>query len=179
MHRDIKPENILVKYRAPDCNADYLHIKLSDFGFSKIPGQSGLKTGCGTHSYRPPEIRDDDSRYTKAVDIWSLGVVILRLAHDLPDPGYGEGMEWCKKIVEEANDWESDGINDILQHMLVIKAEARYSATDCMREASRLFMCEDRSATPTPASYAAGYRARLGGQEKVRISPQAWPRSVK
>ena len=38
VHRDIKPENILVKYRDPNRNADHLHIKLSDFGLSKIPG---------------------------------------------------------------------------------------------------------------------------------------------
>ncbi|KUI70588.1 DNA damage response protein kinase DUN1 [Cytospora mali] len=155
-HRDIKPENILVKYRDRS-NPSHLHIKLSDFGLSKT---GSLKTWCGTESYLPPEIREDRAplTYTKAVDIWSLGVVMLWVAYGLPYPGSGIGIEWCEKIVKEANSWESEGLIDILQHMLVIEAEARYSAEACWREASRLVTSsQDRSGTPTRASRAAGY----------------------
>ncbi|KAH8747276.1 kinase-like domain-containing protein [Diaporthe sp. PMI_573] len=179
IHRDIKPENILVKYR--DTNPDYLHVKLSDFGLSKV---GSLKTFCGSQTYCPPEIQDDDvpQAYTKAVDIWSLGVVILRFAYSLPHPGSGFGKRWCRKIVEEASSWDSEGLIDILQRMLVIEAEARYSAAACLRETSRLLTSSgDRSATPTPASYAAGYGPAIayvspGGQgeeeqETLRILP--------
>lgn len=181
-HRDIKPENILVQHRDPNRNPNALRIKLSDFGLAKI-GDS-LKTGCHSMTYCPPEIRVDSirQRYTKAVDIWSLGVVILRFAYGLPYPGSGIGMRWCKKIVEEADSWESEDLVDVLQRMLVIDAEARYSATDCWREASRLLASsQGRSATPTPASYAAGYGATVahlppagqGGeeQETLRVLP--------
>jgi serine/threonine-protein kinase Chk2 len=181
-HRDIKPENILVKHRDPNCNPDGLCIKLSDFGLAKI-GDS-LKTGCGSETYCPPEIWASRSRrrYTKAVDIWSLGVVILRFAYALPYPGSGIGTEWCNKVVEEAHSWDSEALVDVLQLMIVIDAEARCSAADCCREASQLLVCsEDRSATPTPASYAAGYGAAAaqaasagpggGEQETLRILP--------
>jgi serine/threonine-protein kinase Chk2 len=176
IHRDIKPENILVKYR--DTNPEYLHVKLSDFGLSKT---GSLKTFCGSPTYCPPEIRDDGvpQAYTEAVDIWSLGVVILRFAYSLPHPGSGLGKKWCREIVNEANSWGSEGLIDILQRMLVIKAEARYSAAACLRKTSKLLSSEDRSATPTPASYAAGYGPAIiypeeqgeEEQETLRILP--------
>lgn len=102
-HRDIKPENILVKHRDSDFDPDGLCIKLSDFGLAKI-GNS-LKTDCGSETYCPPEVWASHSRqrYTRAVDIWSLGVVILRFAYALPYPGSRIGTEWCIKIIEEVN----------------------------------------------------------------------------
>ncbi|KAI0413534.1 kinase-like domain-containing protein [Xylaria grammica] len=93
-NRDLKPENILVQCRGTDRNPRCLHVKLSDFGLS---GVGSLYTICGSKTYWPPEIVFDASpqKYTNAVDIWSLGVVLLRLAYSLPDPGSGIGMEWC------------------------------------------------------------------------------------
>ncbi|KAH8755346.1 kinase-like domain-containing protein [Diaporthe sp. PMI_573] len=181
-HRDLKPQNILVQHRDPDRNPDGLCIKLSDFGLAKI-GNS-LKTGCGSETYCPPEVCASRSRqrYTKAVDIWSLGVVILRFAYALPYPGSGIGMGWCEKIVEEAKSWESEDLIDVVQRMLVIDAQARYSAADCCYEASRLLLSSQvRSTTPTPGSYAVGYGAAAARpfstgqgreeQEVLRILP--------
>ncbi|KAF2744334.1 kinase-like protein, partial [Sporormia fimetaria CBS 119925] len=77
VHRDIKPENILVLSRSP------FHIKLSDFGLAKAG--SYLETRCGTLVYTAPEIAQycrpnsaGSPRYTCAVDIWSLGVVVFQ-----------------------------------------------------------------------------------------------------
>ena len=56
-----------------------LHIKLADFSLAKIIGEeSFITTLCGTPSYFAPEILADNKqrKYTKAVDIWSLGVVL-------------------------------------------------------------------------------------------------------
>ena len=180
-HRDIKPQNILVEYRHPNRNPNYLRIKLSDFGLSKA---GTLKTFCGSKTYLPPEVRNDDLRenYTRAVDIWSLGVVLLRYAYALPYPGSGMGMKWCEQIVEAAHDWHSEGLIDILQHMLVIEPKERLSTTDCLRAASRLLSSsQDRSTTPTPAPCTAGYGATMARspegqepeeQETLRISPR-------
>jgi serine/threonine-protein kinase Chk2 len=56
-----------------------LNIKLGDFGLAKIIGEESFTTTlCGTPSYVAPEILADNRnrKYTKAVDVWSLGVVL-------------------------------------------------------------------------------------------------------
>ncbi len=78
-HRDIKPENILVELRYPNLNT-----KLSDFGLSNDRTQ--LKTFYGTKDYLAPEIKNKGTRYINVVDIWSLGVVSLEFAYNLPKP---------------------------------------------------------------------------------------------
>ncbi|KAI1148328.1 serine/threonine-protein kinase [Nemania diffusa] len=68
MHRDMKPENILVGL--------YGELKLADFGYSVHAPSDRRETLCGTLDYLPPEmIRSRDLSYTKAVDIWTLGVL--------------------------------------------------------------------------------------------------------
>ncbi|KAK5936700.1 serine/threonine protein kinase [Knufia obscura] len=72
VHRDIKPENILLT----DKN---LSVKLADFGLAKIIGEESFTTTlCGTPSYVAPEILENTKhrKYTRAVDVWSLGVVL-------------------------------------------------------------------------------------------------------
>lgn len=133
MHRDIKPANILVQSRIP------FHIKLADFGLSKASDY--LATLCGSLIYAAPEVviyvRSQSARcvkYSKAVDIWSLGVVIFQYTCGLPDDDGLEGLAWCKKIVMELNDWDSDCLIDILSTMIVMEPDLRDSAEICLHK---------------------------------------------
>eukprot|EP00466_Bigelowiella_natans_P019828 jgi/Bigna1/88754/estExt_fgenesh1_pg.C_370109 len=83
VHRDLKPENIL----CTNIN-DGLKVIISDFGLSKFVRPSELmKMPCGTLAYVAPEVLRNKG-YTKAVDIWSIGVIFyLMLRGGLPFDG--------------------------------------------------------------------------------------------
>jgi calcium-dependent protein kinase len=74
VHRDIKLENYL--YDTKSCE----HLKLIDFGFSCIHKAKDQKMlmSCGTLSYMAPEVVSKVG-YTKACDLWSVGVVLFIL----------------------------------------------------------------------------------------------------
>ena len=84
-HRDLKPANIFVARCAPDW-----WIKLGDFGIVRriCTEQNSKLSRIGTMDYMAPEILEDqDSPYTLAVDIWSLGCVLFcLLTQQLPFP---------------------------------------------------------------------------------------------
>lgn len=73
VHRDIKLENFL--YEKSDTN----HLKLIDFGFSKIFKEKNVKMdlSCGTLAYVAPEVLLKS--YTSQCDLWSVGVVTFIL----------------------------------------------------------------------------------------------------
>ena len=76
IHRDIKPANILVQSLQP------LNLVISDFGQVSL---SDATTFVGTSKFRAPEILLCglvDSPYTTAVDIYSVGMIILWLLGD-------------------------------------------------------------------------------------------------
>ena len=155
-HRDIKPGNILVYSRLP------LHIKLSDFGLSKV-SDDYLKTHCGTKRYMAPEVFTGRS-YDVSVDIWSLGVVVYQYAHYLPDCGDRSfnGPLWTKKIIqavgEEADRLLCPLLAFISRSMLVKERKNRYSASECLSEAQYLNPAQFRCGLqepPTPYAVPA------------------------
>ena len=108
MHRDIKPENILMA-----SNDEITTIKIVDFGLSKTfgPGET-CKEPFGTLCYVAPEILLQKS-YDKAVDMWSLGVVIhLMLSSTLPFDNDDDKEVARKTIYEEVTfahpAWETE-----------------------------------------------------------------------
>ena len=72
IYRDLKPENILVDSKG--------HIKLTDFGLSKIVQNRDEKsyTICGTMQYLAPEIIGGEG-YDESVDWWSLGIIMFEM----------------------------------------------------------------------------------------------------
>ncbi|CAI4579976.1 CLN_G0032370.mRNA.1.CDS.1 [Saccharomyces cerevisiae] len=94
IYRDLKPENILLDYQG--------HIALCDFGLCKLNMKDDDKTDtfCGTPEYLAPELLLGLG-YTKAVDWWTLGVLLYEMLTGLP-PYYDEDVpKMYKKILQE------------------------------------------------------------------------------
>ncbi|KAL6860895.1 kinase-like protein [Trichoderma novae-zelandiae] len=76
IHRDLKPENILLAYSP---KIAYHRIMLSDFGACAVPRRSRMMTDIGTFEYKAPEVFAAAEAQTTALDMWSLGLVTLRM----------------------------------------------------------------------------------------------------
>jgi len=140
VHRDIKPENILLM-------DNDLTVKIGDFGLAKIVGEASFTTTlCGTPSYVAPEIiaKNKARRYTKAVDIWSLGVVLYiclcgfpPFSDELRRPDFPYDL--AEQIREGIFDypspyWDpvSDLALDLIDNMLVVNPEKRFTVEQCL-----------------------------------------------
>jgi len=90
LYRDLKPENILLD---PDG-----HVILTDFGLAKdVAKDEKTNTFCGTPEYLAPEIVTG-SGHDKAVDWWSLGILLYELTVGIP-PFYSQNVnEMYNKI---------------------------------------------------------------------------------
>jgi serine/threonine protein kinase len=78
IHRDLNPNNIMLKREVNNRR----FIKIADFGIiaiHKYPDRSHT-TDIGTHRYMAPEV-SYDSKYGTIADIYSLGVVLMKLFH--------------------------------------------------------------------------------------------------
>ncbi|XP_041948800.1 cyclin-dependent kinase-like 3 isoform X3 [Alosa alosa] len=74
IHRDIKPENVLVS------NAGI--VKVCDFGFARTLAPTGepFTDYVATRWYRAPELLVGDKNYSKPVDVWAVGCLIIEMA---------------------------------------------------------------------------------------------------
>ena len=145
-HRDLKPENVLMS-NTDDENID---IRILDFGLSKIIGPyEKCNEPYGTLTYCAPEIILDEP-YSKAVDLWSLGIMTyLMLSGRLPfnaedeneiarqvayeDPDFVRNQVW-KDVSSEAKDFckkllvkdplKRMNIKQALEHKFIKKYDA-------------------------------------------------------
>ena len=96
IHRDLKPDNIMLTE-----SSDKGHIKIMDFGLSKILGKKEKTSdGFGTLTFVSPEVLIRKP-YNKEIDIWSIGVILyLMLSGDLPfDDEEDDEQKIAKSIV--------------------------------------------------------------------------------
>ena len=98
--RDLKPENVLMT--SDDDDGD---IRILDFGLSKILGPyEKCDEPYGTLTYCAPEIIVDEP-YSKAVDLWSLGIMTyLMVSGKLPFNSEDEN-EIARQVVYDEPDY--------------------------------------------------------------------------
>ena len=84
IHRDLSSNNVLIIAGR--------RAKVTDFGMSKLavaaPTMTPLTMCPGTLAYMPPEALRDPPRYTKKLDCFSEGVIMIQVCTQLwPEPG--------------------------------------------------------------------------------------------
>ncbi|CDO94461.1 unnamed protein product [Kluyveromyces dobzhanskii CBS 2104] len=89
-HRDIKPENILIspshryfskKWLEEENYPDNYVVKVADYGLARyVNNRSPYTTYVSTRWYRSPEILLRKGFYSKPLDIWAYGCVVVELA---------------------------------------------------------------------------------------------------
>lgn len=92
VYRDLKPENVLLDEQG--------HICLTDFGLSQLESDLENETTnfCGTPEYLAPEIIAG-AGHDKAVDWWSLGVLLYELTVGLP-PFYSTNVNEMYAMIQ-------------------------------------------------------------------------------
>lgn len=81
------------------CPGPDWHVKISDFGMSKNLNSQGLPSaGMGTLIYMAPEIYlMGEKQYTKAVDVYALGVITFTLlAKQVPFRSIDQWVAFCR-----------------------------------------------------------------------------------
>ena len=112
-HRDVKPENIMFKEKN-----DINHLKLLDFGLSLDSFESKKHLeNCGTLVYMAPELLNN-IKYTKGVDVWSVGIILYMLLMKGKNPFYnkGDSKETIIKNIRNNNvifSCDNDNLNQI------------------------------------------------------------------
>lgn len=125
-----------------------LRVKLADFGLAKIIGEESFTTTlCGTPSYVAPEILEPSARrrYTRAVDVWSLGVVLYiclcgfpPFSDELhtPDNPYSLSQQIrLGRFDYPSPYWDSvgDSALDLIDRMLTVDVERRITIDECLK----------------------------------------------
>lgn len=102
VHRDVKLENVLVNLPPYELDSKtdwttypYPVVTLTDLGLSRrVADDERLETRCGSDDYAAPEVIMGQAYDGRAIDAWSLGVLLYallesRLPFD-PAPGIGD-----------------------------------------------------------------------------------------
>ncbi|XP_033018544.1 serine/threonine-protein kinase Chk2-like [Lacerta agilis] len=137
IHRDLKLENVLLSSTEANCL-----IKITDFGQSKILGETSLMKTCGTPDYLAPEVQNfaETGGYGHSVDCWSLGVILfICLSRYPPFSDKNARLSLREQIAQGeyyycAEIWQhvSEEAFDVVQKLLVVDPRKRLKIEEAL-----------------------------------------------
>ena len=132
VHRDLKLENILL-------DNDGINLKICDFGHSTVIVtdwdfvQSAIVGSL--YQIAPEQLQDHCYRGKKA-DVWSLGVILVRMLtghYPFYSKNPEETVNLIKNAVYQLPETIPPDIQELISHILIINPEERYSLEDVMQ----------------------------------------------
>jgi mitogen-activated protein kinase 15 len=120
LHRDLKPSNLLLN---SEC-----HVKVADFGLARsldikeTESQPLLTDYVATRWYRAPEILLGSNKYTKGVDMWSMGCILAELLLGKPVfPGTStlNQLDRVMELIGRPSQEDIDSIDCPLAHTML------------------------------------------------------------
>ena len=170
IHRDLKPDNLLITAIG--------HIKLTDFGLSKI-GLMSLTTNfyekiidketktfndkqiCGTPSYIAPEVILRQG-YGKPVDWWSMGIILYEFLVGIPPFTGDTPDELFANVINGHIEWP-----DILDESTI-----DLSSSTCLDLSEQSFCPEAKNLIEQLLEHDPSQRlGTLGGAYEIRTHP--------
>ncbi|NXC15043.1 CHK2 kinase, partial [Corythaeola cristata] len=176
IHRDLKPENVLLSSSEETCL-----IKITDFGQSKILGETSLmKTLCGTPTYLAPEVLNSlgTAGYSRAVDCWSLGVILFVCLCGYPPFNEQNTQLSLKDQITRgeytfiSKEWKhvSDMGLDLVKKLLVVDPSKRLTTEEALEHPwLQLFFSQDEDMKSTFQQLLAQTRASMNPPQTSKM----------
>jgi len=138
MHRDVKPQNVLLVNDEGTTSEGFV-CKIADFGLSNdmTPGEM-LKTICGTPTYAAPEITLGQKYDGVAVDLWSLGCILVFMLSGQPAFKADSQPELFQKIQSASflvPQFCSPEASDLVHKLIALKPSRRIAIALCWQHA--------------------------------------------
>ncbi|XP_058387673.1 serine/threonine-protein kinase Chk2 isoform X2 [Diceros bicornis minor] len=121
-----------------------LAVQITDFGQSKILGETSLmRTLCGTPTYLAPEVLNSfgTAGYNRAVDCWSLGVILFICLSGYPPFSEHKTQVSLKdqitsgkyNFIPEVWAEVSEKALDLVKKLLIVDPKARFTTEEALR----------------------------------------------
>lgn len=111
LHCDLKPANIMIGYDE--------NFKIGDFGCSKRPPYTNTDRSVGSPAYMAPELFVENTTYSPAVDIYSLGILTCELyTNKIAYIGKGYTPSKIGPMVRAGERPDTTGIPDNLKSLI-------------------------------------------------------------